>query len=167
MLLCRRVWPQHHLCRMFRPGKRPATSNPTLWICSLSTPSLDAERQVGLHANCSFLLFDFNLNWNGSTNNSVLPTVKQIVTYILIARQRLGKHIPALGYARNNRTSIARQRISKQAFSAIKRLGFLRGPCQGVIKGQKGRLRELLSKVESSFETPAWQDMSWGAEELN
>jgi hypothetical protein len=59
------------------------------------------------------------------------------MTCIPIARQRLGKHIPAEAYARNNRTSIARQRISKQAFSTIERLCFLRGPCRGVIKGQR------------------------------
>jgi hypothetical protein len=33
-----------------------------------------------------------------------------------IARQRLGKHIPAGANARNNMTSIARQRTSKHAF---------------------------------------------------
>jgi hypothetical protein len=38
-----------------------------------------------------------------------------IVTCIPIARQRLGKHIPAQANARSNRTSIARQRISKHA----------------------------------------------------
>jgi hypothetical protein len=36
-----------------------------------------------------------------------------IATCIPIARQRLGKHIPAQAKARNNRTSIARQPISK------------------------------------------------------
>jgi TolB-like protein len=35
-----------------------------------------------------------------------------IVTQRLIARQRLGKHIPAEAYARNNRTSSAKQQIS-------------------------------------------------------
>jgi hypothetical protein len=45
------------------------------------------------------------------------PTIKSeyIVTYRPIARQRLGKHIPAGANTRNNRTSIARQRISKHA----------------------------------------------------
>jgi hypothetical protein len=38
-----------------------------------------------------------------------------IVTYRPIARQRLGEHIPAGANERNNRTSIARQQISKQA----------------------------------------------------
>jgi hypothetical protein len=40
-------------------------------------------------------------------------TLKHIVTCRPIARQRLGKHIPAEPNARNNRTFIARQRISK------------------------------------------------------
>jgi hypothetical protein len=35
------------------------------------------------------------------------------VTCIPIARQRLGKHIPAEANSRNNRTSIPRQRTSK------------------------------------------------------
>jgi hypothetical protein len=38
-----------------------------------------------------------------------------IVTYRPIARQLLGKPIPAEANARNNRTYIARQRISKHA----------------------------------------------------
>jgi hypothetical protein len=33
-----------------------------------------------------------------------------------IAMQRVGKHIPAEGNARNNMTSIARQQTSKHAF---------------------------------------------------
>jgi hypothetical protein len=37
------------------------------------------------------------------------------VTCIPIARQGHGKHIPAGAKSRNNRTSIARQRISKHA----------------------------------------------------
>jgi hypothetical protein len=37
------------------------------------------------------------------------------VTYRPIDKQRLGKHIPAEANARHNRTSIARQRISKHA----------------------------------------------------
>jgi hypothetical protein len=38
---------------------------------------------------------------------------QNIVTYIPIARQRLGKHIPVGANARNNSKSIARQRIRK------------------------------------------------------
>jgi hypothetical protein len=38
-----------------------------------------------------------------------------IVIYRPIARQRLGKHIHAGANARNNRTSVTRQRISKHA----------------------------------------------------
>jgi hypothetical protein len=39
------------------------------------------------------------------------------VTYRPIARQRLGKHISAGANARNIRTSIARQRISKHTLT--------------------------------------------------
>jgi hypothetical protein len=85
--------------------------------------------------------------------------------YRSIARQQLGEHIPAEAYACNNRMSIAGQHISKQAFSTIERLCSMRGPCRGVIKGQR-RSFELVV-VESSFETPAFQDTSLGAEELN
>jgi hypothetical protein len=38
-----------------------------------------------------------------------------IVTHRPIARQRLGKHIPAQVYERNNRTSITMQRTSQHA----------------------------------------------------
>jgi hypothetical protein len=41
------------------------------------------------------------------------------VTHKPIARQRLGKHIPAGTNARNNKTSIARQRGSKHASITI------------------------------------------------
>jgi hypothetical protein len=40
---------------------------------------------------------------------------ENIVRHRPIARQRLGKHIPAGDNARNNRTFIATQRISKHA----------------------------------------------------
>jgi hypothetical protein len=66
------------------------------------------------------------------------PRMTFIRTYI--ARQRLGKHIPAEVYSRNNRMTIARQRISKQAFSTIERPCFLRRPYRGVIKGRKKEL---------------------------
>jgi hypothetical protein len=42
-----------------------------------------------------------------------------IVKHRSIDRQRLSKHIPAEAYARNIRASIARQRVSKQAFLKI------------------------------------------------
>jgi hypothetical protein len=41
------------------------------------------------------------------------------VLYIHSARQRLGKHIPAEANARNNKTSIAGQRLSKHASLTI------------------------------------------------
>jgi hypothetical protein len=47
------------------------------------------------------------------------PKWINIVTCILIARQQLGKHIPARANARDNRTSIARQQRDKHASSKI------------------------------------------------
>jgi hypothetical protein len=41
------------------------------------------------------------------------------VTYVPIARQRLGKHIPAGTNVRDNMTSVARQQRSKYASSTI------------------------------------------------
>jgi hypothetical protein len=89
-------------------------------------------------------------NRKGEANMSVWREISlmKIVTYRPIARQRLGKHIPAEAYARN-RTSIARQQISKQAFSTIQRLCFLLGPCRWVIKRQR-RSFEFLSRIGSS-----------------
>jgi hypothetical protein len=40
-------------------------------------------------------------------------------TLYLLARQKLGKHIPEQAIARNNRTSIAKQRISKHTSFTI------------------------------------------------
>jgi hypothetical protein len=82
------------------------------------------------------------------------------VTCICITRQRLGKHIPAEAKMGNNRTSVARQRISKQA-STIERLSFLHGPCRGVIKEQRRSCEFLLTEVErvqlkSSFIVENW-----------
>jgi hypothetical protein len=57
-------------------------------------------------------------------------------------------HIPVEAYVRNNKTSIARQRISKQAFSKIEMLCFLRGPCRVVIKGE-GRCVESGSNTST------------------
>jgi hypothetical protein len=77
-----------------------------------------------------------------------------IVTCIPIARQRVGEHIPAGAYERNNRTSIARQRISKQAWT-IEGLCFLRSPWRGVIKGQ--RMSFEWAAVEKWVEFWRWQ----------
>jgi hypothetical protein len=55
------------------------------------------------------------------------------VAYRPIARQRLGKHIPA-GASARNRTSTARHRSCKHSFPTIERLYFLRCPCKVVIK---------------------------------
>jgi hypothetical protein len=70
----------------------------------------------------------------------MLKKVVHIVTYRSIARQRLGEHIAAESYARNNRTPIGRQLICKQGISTIERPCFLRVPCRGFIKEQNCRL---------------------------
>jgi hypothetical protein len=49
---------------------------------------------------------------------------ENILKYIFITRQRLGKHIFAQAYARNNRTSIARQRTSQHASLTIEAVFF-------------------------------------------
>jgi hypothetical protein len=84
--------------------------------------------------------------------NKFFPLI-HIVTCIPIARQRLDKHIPAEAYTRNNRTSIAGQRISKQAFSTIEWMCFLRGPCRGVIKGRIWYLKEIRVEAGPSTST--------------
>jgi hypothetical protein len=61
-----------------------------------------------------------------------------------IARQRLGKQIPAETYVGKNRTPIVWQRIGKQTFSTIEKLCFLRGPGRWVIKGQKLSLESVV-----------------------
>jgi hypothetical protein len=94
-----------------------------------------------------------------------LVKIKQsIMTYRPIARQRLGKHIPAQAYARNNRTSIAKQRTSQHA-SLTTEAVFSASFLQNGYKEVFGSIEQ--SRVESSFETPACQDMSFGAEDLN
>jgi hypothetical protein len=84
-----------------------------------------------------------------------------------IASWQLGKHIPAEAYARNNRTSIARQRISKQAFSTIERLRFIRGPCRGVVKGQRRSIEWIVVEKwvkfwrwQSKVTEKKWQEMN-------
>jgi hypothetical protein len=55
------------------------------------------------------------------------------------------------------------QRRCKHAFSTVESLWFLRGLCKVVVK----KISFERSPVDSSFETPACQDMRQGAEELN
>jgi hypothetical protein len=78
------------------------------------------------------------------------------MTQRTIARQGLGKHILAQVYAHNNRTSIASQQTSKEAFSTREGLCFLLG-LSWVIKGQR-RSFELLV-VEKMIEFWRWRLM--------
>jgi hypothetical protein len=79
------------------------------------------------------------------------------------AGQRLCKHIPAGTNARNNRTSIAWQRISKHDSLTIEAV-FSMGSVQ---RGYKEVFSSIEWSEESSFETPACRDMSLGTQELN
>jgi hypothetical protein len=84
------------------------------------------------------------------------------MTYRPIPRQRFGKNIPTETYARKNRTSIARKRISKQVFSTIERLCFLRGQCRGVIKGQRRSFELVVKKwVEFLRRQPKVTEKKW------
>jgi hypothetical protein len=116
-------------------------------------PGLPSSTEmVKIRAYIVFSIFDSTL----STYRYIIirKLLYYIVTYIPIARQRLDKHIPAETYAQNNRTSIARQRNNKEAFSTIRRLCFRRDPCRAVIKGQR-RSFELV--VENWVEFWRWQ----------
>jgi hypothetical protein len=90
------------------------------------------------------------------------PTLN-IVTYRPIARQRLGKHIPAGSNGPNIRTSIVRQRISKHTSLTIEAVF----SAWSVQNGYKEVFSGIKWSEESSFETPAYQDIGLGAEELN
>jgi hypothetical protein len=86
-----------------------------------------------------------------------------IATYRPIARQRLGKLIPARANARSNRTFSARHRISKHASLRIEAVF----SAWSVQSGYKEVFSSMKRSKESSFGTPACRDMNLGAEELN
>jgi hypothetical protein len=70
------------------------------------------------------------------------------MTYTPTARQQLGKHIPEGANARNNRTSIARQRISKHASLTIEAV-FSAWSVQSGYKQPFGSTEEYRTVVES------------------
>jgi hypothetical protein len=84
------------------------------------------------------------------------------VTYRSIARQQLCKHIPTETNARNNRTSIVRQRTSKHASLTIEAV-FSTWSMQNGYERVFGSIEQSLAK----FEEPVCQDMILGTEELN
>jgi hypothetical protein len=70
-----------------------------------------------------------------------LVTEQHFVACIIIARQRLGKHIPAEAISFNNRTSVARQRSSKYTSLTIEAV-FAVGSVHSGYKEVFGRTEE-------------------------
>jgi hypothetical protein len=81
-------------------------------------------------------------------------------TYRLIARQRIGKHIPAEAYARNNRTSIARQRIGKQVFVNNIEAVFSPWPVPRGYKGTKNVVWESGCRVLEMAVEGEWKEIA-------
>jgi hypothetical protein len=82
-----------------------------------------------------------------------------------IARQRLGKHIPAEANVRNNRTSIARQRISKHTFLRIETVfsawSVQSGYKEGFSWEESVVVRSWENSVEVEFVWVSCQEMGW------
>jgi hypothetical protein len=89
------------------------------------------------------------------------------VICIPIARQRLGKHIPARANGRKNRTSIARQGIIEHASITIEAVFSVRSVQSGYKELSVNIESSRVGSEESSFETPAYRNMSLGGEDLN
>jgi hypothetical protein len=91
---------------------------------------------------------------------------KCIVTCIPIARQQLGTHIPARANARNNRTSVARQQISKHG-SLTTEAVFSVGSVQVVIRkcsaGQNSSSRKWWVEIRDAS-LPGYEFGSRGIE---
>jgi flagellar biosynthesis/type III secretory pathway chaperone len=100
----------------------------------------------------------------GQLVKKIQQNKKNIVTRLLIARQRVGKHIPAEANARNNRTSNARQRISKHASLTIEAV-FSAWCLQSGYEEVFGSIEQYRSELRC--DTPVCRDMTLGAEELN
>jgi hypothetical protein len=82
-------------------------------FCIVSRPNLKTEM-----ADPSFWVLTRRKS-HSTKLMKIIEILKKFVTCIPIARQQPGKHIPARAKAPKNRTSIARQRISKHAFLTI------------------------------------------------
>jgi hypothetical protein len=94
--------------------------------------------------------------------------VDNIVTCIPIARQGVGKHVPAEANARNNRTSIATQRSCKYASLTIED-GVFRGVCAEEFSWSQSELQVQFSVghgrgkfvVEEELEVGLWRLNVW------
>jgi hypothetical protein len=99
-----------------------SSSFPLIWITVIPSLWVGEKFLVGLYNFPSWILMLFVFSQYTYVNAICavdFPESINIVTYRPIARQRLGKHIPTGASALNNRTSVARQEISKQASLTI------------------------------------------------
>jgi hypothetical protein len=88
-------------------------------------------------------------------------TLKDIVTYRPIARQRVDKHILSVANALKNRTSVARQRSSK--YASIREAAFFAWSVQSGYKDVFSSSNDVSCRVEKNgleFEAPSWRKMS-------
>jgi hypothetical protein len=88
------------------------------------------------------------------------------VKCIPIAKQRVGKHIPARANAGNNTTSITRQRISKHpslTIEAVFSVASVQSDYSEVVGSIEQDRTEVVESNRIEFETPACQDMNLGA----
>jgi hypothetical protein len=113
------------------------------------------ERRFGL----TVLLNTRSLNLKRSGNINTMICIP-------IARQRLGKRTPAGANARNSRTSIARQRISKQASLTIEAV-FSAWSVQNNYKEVFGGIEQDRTEVKIQVSGPqpariwAWEQRNW------
>jgi hypothetical protein len=82
-----------------------------------------------------------------------------------IIRQRVAKHIPAETNARNNRTSIAKQRHSKQIFSTIQTVFSVESAKSGYKKSPVPKLVLLLWKDNENGTSPRQSRKKGSAED--
>jgi hypothetical protein len=94
---------------------------------------------------------NWNLSWIWERNN---------VTYRSIVRQRLGKHIPAGANACNNKTPIARQRISKHASLTIEAM-FSAWSVQSGYEKVFSSMQSVVRSWDSSAEGLIWVSCCW------
>jgi hypothetical protein len=98
--------------------------------------------------------------------------ILDIVTYRPVARQLFGKHIPAVATpATKGRPLLGNGSVNKPCQQ--QRGCFLRGPCRGVIKGQRRSLERVVVenwvqfwRLQSKITEKKWQERELGGAEM-